>query len=465
VSDELTISGGSSTAVATDDLFASAQSLGDLAAEAAALRVRLATIDQYVTLDRLEAAGAPTGAARAEDDIDVARSKLAQLETDARAMHWVLTTAAERYGYVEQVVDRLGQELAGGVGWLIGRFLPVVGGIALPGLVGVAGGFALAALLTPGGFGQLMKRNNWLLTNPATATLVRNAAMSLDDVILGAVGAPAFLGQALGPVGLAFTAYTLLRPGKGSLLTETPVRLTSSTSLPAPAAPAIGFSERLARVPDPEVNGGAQVVVERYSTPGQPDRFEVFVAGTVTFSPLAETEPWDMTSNIANAAGEGSGSYEAVVEAMRLAGVEPDSPVQFTGYSQGGAIVGRLAASGYYNTHGVVTFGAPVGQMQLPLDIPVVLVSHTDDIVPRLGGPIASRHAVIVEREAFGGRPTPTDYAVPAHHYEYYQETAQLMDDAKSDQLRDSIEQLDAFSAGATTVTSTSYRFERISAP
>jgi hypothetical protein len=464
VSDELTISGGSSTAVATDELFASAQSLGDLAAEAAALRVRLPTIDGYVTLDQLEAAAAPTGAARAEQDIDAARSKLAQLEGDARGLHWVLTTAAERYGYIEQVVDRLGQELAGGAGWLIGRFLPVVGGIALPGLVGVVGGIAVAALVNPAAFRQLMKRNNWLLTNPTTATLVRNAAMSMDDVILGAVGAPAYLGQASGP-GVAFTAYTLLRLGVGSLVTETPVRLISSTSLPAPAAAAIGFSERLGRVPDPEANGGAQVVVERYSTPGEPDRFEVFVAGTVTFSPFAQTEPWDMTSNIANAAGEGSGSYEAVVEAMRLAGVAPDSPMQFTGYSQGGAIVGRLAASGDYNTQGVLTFGAPIGQMQLPHDIPVVLVAHTDDIVPPLGGPIVSRHAVIVEREAFGGREIPTDYAVPAHHYEYYQETAQLMDEAKSDQLRGSIEQLDAFSAGATSVTSTSYRFERVSAP
>ncbi|MCU1439374.1 MAG: hypothetical protein JWP85_371 [Rhodoglobus sp.] len=465
MSDELTISGGSSIAVATDELFASAQALGDLAAEAAALRVRLATIDRYLTLDQLEAAGAPTGAARAEDDIDGARSKLAELEGDARAVQWVLTTAAERYGYVEQVVDRLGQELAGGVGWLIGRFLPVVGGIALPGLVGLAGGFALAALLSPGGFRQLMKRNNWLLTNPATATLVRNAAMSVDDAILGAAGVPAFVGPAIAPVGLAFTAYTLLRPGVGGVLTETPVRLASSTSLPSPAAPAIGFAERLARVPDPDVNGGAQVVVERYSTPGQPDRFEVFVAGTVTFSPVADAEPWDMTSNIANAAGAGSGSYEAVVEAMRLAGVGAESPVQFTGYSQGGAVVGRLAASGDYNTQGVVTFGAPVGQMQLPSDIPVVLVSHTDDIVPPLGGPNVSRHAVIVEREAFGGREIPQDYAVPAHHYEYYQETAQLMDEARSDQLRDPIERLDAFSAGATSVTSTSYRFERVSAP
>jgi hypothetical protein len=465
VSDDLIISGGGSTAVATDELYASAQSLGRLAGEAGALLVRLATIDRYLTLDRLEAVGAPTGVARAEEDIDLARMRLAELEGKARTVEWVLHTAADRYGYIEKVVQRLGQEVAGSVGWLIGKFLPVIGMAALPGLVGFAGGVAIAALASPGGFRQFFRTNNALLTNPVTASLVRTAAMSADDVLLGMAGVPQFVGSAVAPLGIAFTAYTLLKPGLGTLLDETPVRLTSSTSHAAPATPATGFSERLARVPDAEADGGAQVVVERYSSPGEPDRFEVFVAGTVTFSPFADSEPWDMTSNIANAAGEGSGSYEAVAESLRLAGVTADSPVQFTGYSQGGAVVGRLAASGEYNTQGVLTFGSPVGQMSLPADIPVVLVSHSDDIVPQLGGPHVSGHAVIVERQAFGGRDIPDEYAVPAHHYEYYQETAHLMDDARSDQLRGAVERLDAFSAGATTVTRTTYRFERVSDP
>ena len=169
-----------------------------------------------------------------------------------------------------------------------------------------------------------------------------------------------------------------------------------------------------------------------------------------------------MTSNVVNATGAGSGSYDSVVQAMTLAGVDAASPVQFTGYSQGGGTAALLAASGDYNTQGLVSFGGPTGQVVLPPDIPTVIVEHSDDIVPALGGAQDNVHAVIVERNVYGGRDIPDDLIMPAHHLANYRETAVLLDRAQSEQVANAIAALDRFGAGATTVTRTTYEFERV---
>jgi hypothetical protein len=463
VADALIISGGGSTDVAVDELYASGQCLRRLALEASSLRLRLVSIDKLHTLNSLEAAAIPSGAARAEFDIDQAQMALGQLEVQARAIEWALGTAADGYTFVERFASRLGMEISGAIGGLLGRILPFLGLAALPAVAAGVSGIALGASSQPGGVSRLMRENNGLLTNPVVPEMVRQAVMGSDEFILGAVGLPPSLATALGQAGitgLGFTAASVLGLGRGTVLTETPVRLVATSPIPA-TAPASGFAERLGRVPDPDVNGGSQVVIEKYTAAGQPDRFGVFVAGTVTFSPVADHEPWDMTSNFGNAAGADSGSVAAVREAMRLAGIGADDAVQLTGYSQGGAVAAQVAATGAYNVQGLATFGSPIGQIELPTTVPTVIVEHLDDIVPATGGSQDNEHAVIVRRDVFGGRDIPHHYAVPAHHYEYYEQTARLMDAAASDQVTDAAARLDSFASG-TTVTSTAYRFERV---
>ena len=266
---------------------------------------------------------------------------------------------------------------------------------------------------------------------------------------------------ALGVAGVGMSAGATMRAGSlVGAFTETPVHVASTRTSSGVAAP-VGYEERLGRVPAAENVGDPQVTIERYEMPDGEKRFEVYVAGTVTFDPVPGTEPWDMTSNMANARGEGSGSYESVRQAMELAGVTPDSPVQFTGYSQGGGVVARLAASGDYSTAGLLSFGGPTGQVPIPESINAVIVEHRDDLVPALGGTQANRDAVLVERDVFAGRQIPHDYAVPAHHREYYVETAQLMDDARSDQVTSAIRRLDSFAHGAVKSTTFTYTFER----
>lgn len=468
--DGITISGGGSTAVATDELFASAQQLHRLALEAASLRIELGGIDRLISLWGLQRLKAPVSAARAESDIDQAKIVMAEVEAESRAIGWALSSAAEAYGFIERFIAGVGFQLSSDGAAIAGTVLsasaaasPLVVGAARMMLRDAVSAHLFSQPAGPSGSHEL----NEIVTNPITAGAVRNASMSMDDGILAASGMPYPIAQLLGDnglglTGLGFSSAALMGAGASvGLFTETPVRATAEKSTTVDGPPTT-FSERLGRVPDPEADGGAQVVVEKYTMPGQPDRFEVYVAGTVTFSPEATTEPWDMTSNMSNAAGDGGGSLAAVEDAMRKAGVQDSSQVQLTGYSQGGGTVARLAASGDFNVVGLTTFGGPTGQIPIPADIPTVIVEHTDDIVPALGGYQANQQALIVERDVFAGREIPDTYAVPAHHIEYYEETAALMDAASSDQVTSAASRLASFGAGATSVTSTAYTYERV---
>ncbi len=417
--------------------------------------MRLASIDRIVSMEWLAAAGAPADAARAEQDIDQAKIVLVEIESQARILEFALNTAADGYGFVELMIGRVTRGLWGDAAGVFGAFHAVT----VPVAGAVAGGLGLS------GANEHDASN--FFTNPVAVAAVREATMASDDAILGAAGVPRPIARIMGDEGLDLTGVALGAGGlaaAGSMVgafRETAVRPTSVRTTTITGAP-VGFSERVDRIPEPPASGGPQVVIEKYEQPGEPDRFEVYIAGTVRFDSFETTEPWDMTSNVVNATGAGSGSYDSVVQAMTLAGVDAASPVQFTGYSQGGGTAALLAASGDYNTQGLVSFGGPTGQVVLPPDIPTVIVEHSDDIVPALGGAQDNAHAVIVERNVYGGRDIPDDLIMPAHHLANYRETAVLLDRAQSEQVANAIAALDRFGAGATTVTRTTYEFERV---
>ena len=147
---------------------------------------------------------------------------------------------------------------------------------------------------------------------------------------------------------------------------------------------------------------------------------------------------------------------------MREAGITSESPVTFNGHSQGAATAARLAESGEYNTTGVFTVGGNIGQIDIPDDVPTIIVEHTDDLVVAAGGLQDNRHALTVERLAFGGRPLPEGVPVPAHQLSEYSETARLMDHSDSVEIHSAAERMAVFGRGATTSTVTSYHYERV---
>jgi len=478
VSDDLTISGGGSYAVADDTLFADAQALETVSADLEIVAAALSRIDGRLGEATLRGVDAPVSALDAERELERARVLVGRLDGRAAAIAFVLRASAEGYGRADAAAGRLAQELAAGLGYAVGALLPVFASVLAPALPPLLAGLLIGSLVFPDGMrratdgaAEWLGANNRLLTNPLTVALLRSGVMSVDDVIGGALGVPPGLVRGLGDEGLGVAGvassaalFTALGSRVG-LLAETPVATRARVQRDG-GPPPRGLAERIDRIPQ-RVTGadgeaaGQHIRIERYTAAGRPDRFEVYITGTADFSPSAGADPFDLTSDVGTVAGMPAGAVRAVEQAMRQEGITASSPVQFTGYSQGGLIAATLAASGDYNTQGVVAIGSPTGQIAVGGDYPAVLIEHTDDLVPALGGVRESHEAVLVEREAFAGRETPDGVAVPAHDRGEYRHTAELADAAQSRQLVDAVDRLDGFTAGMTSQTSTTYVAER----
>ena len=478
-SDDIIISGGGSVAVASDALFGDARSLELVHHDLAGAVAALGAVDAIVGARLLRRSDAPLSALEAEREIDRAIDLVGVTGQRAAAIAFVLRASAVGYGLADDAATRLAQQLAASLGYSVGVFLPLLAALVAPALPPLLAGLLVAAAVAPkavgsapAALGDWLADNNRLLTNPVTVALVRAGVMSVDDVIGGALGLPPGVVHALGDEGAGVAGidtsaaiFTVIGARFG-LLAETAVATRVGTRSEVAAAPH-GLADRIDRIPqrttaDDGSKRGQHVRIERYTTPGAPDSFAVYITGTADFSPKPGSEPFDLTSDVSTMADLPAGAVTAVRQAMHDQGVTAQSPVQFAGFSQGGLIAATLAASGDYNTQGVLAVGAPTGQTKLDGGYPAVLLEHTDDIVPALGGTRADDSPVLVQREAFADRATPQGVAVPSHDRGEYRRTAELADAARSPQLVDAIARLDAFGRGATSITSTTYVAERV---
>jgi hypothetical protein len=482
MSGELVIGGGGSVAIATEPMLAAID-----ACERAAHVASVAAADLAIAAVRLDdwAADGPAGHAmrlagrRADDAAVLARAAA----PPAAALGTALQLAAEGYGLTERVLTGAAELVAEQIAASIGRALPGLALAALPHVAFVVAGAGLAALVAPHVVHSLglddelsvLGRTagaalNDLVCDPNTVSLIRQAVMIADDAMLGALGVPATLAPVLGEDGLGLAGMPMVAglitgvAGSIGLLRETPVRMAESTVVTTrPVDPAQGWVDRLDRIPAPAGGDGMQVVIEKYSMPDGTERFEVFVSGTVTFDPVADAEPFDLTSNIENAKGADAASVRAVVDAMRAAGVDETTPVILNGYSQGGGVVARVAGMDEFDVFGVVSFGGNTGQTPIPDDVLAVIIEHDDDVVPALGGRQDNTDALLITREAYGpGTPPPAGVVVPAHRRPAYAETAALMDAATSERITTVGSQFERFADGATAVEVSTYRFERV---
>ena len=468
MSDELVISGGGSIAVATDELLHHADSLRRISLETGSLLMQLAHVDRVVDRSSLHAVDAPLSSDEAENHIDKARSVLESITEEAKLLASGLMSSAARYGETERSQASLIQQLSARFGYAVGLLGPLLLVLLAPFIQSLATGIVFSQVFQgrPGERfhddpSAWLREHNELITNPFTVALVRSLVMSSDDFVAGWAGVTPELHQLLGDEGLGIAgpdtsaAMLILLGSAFGVLGESPVRTTTTASSAAARSPT-GFGDRIDRIPDATAReDGAQIRIERYSIPGEEDRFEVYIAGTADFGVDSTGEPWDMTSNVHGMAGLLPGSYHAVAAAMAEAGVTADSPVVFNGYSQGGLVASLLASSGEYNTHGLVTVGSPSGQVQLPGNFPAVAIEHTDDIVPALGGTRIDPDVLVIERHLYAGREVDNDVAVPAHQLDRYRDTARLIDDAKSNAIRDTARELNQFTASATGVDTT----------
>ena len=446
---DLVVSGGATTAVAPEELERAGVLLRRLSAEASSIAMELASIDRIATRATLREMGAPTSALEAENDIDQATIVLGEVTVIADLHGQALQFAADGYTTVEQFVRVMfgsGMGDLASAGGALSRLGPL-------GLI-LAGGAAAAA------------SNPQLRGHPFFVNTVRESVMSSDDALLGYLGVPRVVSRALGDEGLGLTGASTTASvlagvgGAVGLVRHTPVRLTAE-SVPTEVRPVEGAEGRLDRVPTPTDSDGAQITIERYEYEGKPDAFIAYVAGTATFDPFVTDEPLDMESNVLNMVDGSSASAEALRQALAAAGADASSQVQLVGYSQGGAADARVAESGDFDVQGILTFGSPTGQIELPTDITAILVEHDDDLVPATGGRQDNQSALLVNRRVYDDWQVPADQPVPAHLRSNYAETARMMD-ASTGELRSTIDALDSLTQGATRVTSTNYEFERI---
>lgn len=187
---------------------------------------------------------------------------------------------------------------------------------------------------------------------------------------------------------------------------------------------ATGVEQRIERIP----TSGAPIRIERYDTGDGGFATEVFIAGTKDWGVGQTAQPFDLESNFALVAGVSASSLIAVEMAMKRSGVRPGDRVTFVGHSQGGVIATRLAESGRYHTTGLVTAGAPSGSSPVRGDYQALVISHTDDVVPRLAGQSEPQGGWHIQRHSGG---IPGDVA-GAHSLERYVETARVMDASKA---------------------------------
>ncbi|TFC78699.1 hypothetical protein E3T23_11585 [Cryobacterium cheniae] len=472
--DILTVSGGGSTLVATDTLLAEATRLRLLQGDAEAWLARLARIQ---SLDSDPAAGPLMILPSAGMNVHAARSALGGVAERSQALADALISAAEGYGRAERMRD-WGASVSGAwLGSTLGLLAPFLALAAVPGLAVGAVGLLVGGMLTgrrPGD--ALTDVAGWLqahpraLTNPVLVAAVRVMVSSTDDAAAGRAGVPVPVSLALGDEGLGLLGVTTSAAGLVGLarplglLRETPVSVERidaparplgpphpgallgpphpGASLPGaapasrPVAPPTGFGDLADRIPSVS-DDAPQVRIERYGGPDDAS-WVVYIGGTAAWSPVAGEQPWDLTSNLAAVADQGAGSYRAVVQAMREAGVAPGDPVVPVGHSQGGLVAAQLAASADFNTVAVATFGGLTAQVTLPADVVAVTVEHTDDIIPALGGTATGDdERLSVRREVFAEKAVPVDQPLPAHALTAYRDTGRLMDGSAEPRLQE----------------------------
>ena len=448
--------------VASDALLAQLDSLGSLAEHLRLCAGAILAVIEECEPQTSIALAVPLAALEARRVTRAALSCLLTTQERAERIAAAVRLCLSEYSESERFVAALGHRLEEQVAWEAGAVARVFG---LPILLSVASATLVDSALSGRSPAQLasalqgfLKQHGRILTSPATVAIVRQLAASADGFAAGFLMVPQPLSDSLDSAGItnvSTSANTVVATGRTVGLFEpsgAAVRKTSSFDFGTPPTSLVARSESFPRPgTDP---GGEQIRIDRYVEAGKPDRFDVYIAGTVTFDPKTGTEPFDFTSDLNGVGNERSASYEAVVQAMKQAGVTSSSPVVLNGYSQGGLLASQVAASGHFAVAGVVTFGAPSAQVAIPSSIPVLTVRNTEDLVPATSGYDTNSHAVVVERPVFATGPVPSEWAVPAHELSYYQQTAAVVDQARSTEVRGVLDTLNQFGAGATRVDS-----------
>ena len=368
-----------------------------------------------------------------------------------------LRSAAELYETTERSSARALELMASTLAAAAGLLLARLGLVLLPGLVVAAGRVVAVWGLMPEQGRELVTERlvsaltglSPALREPAVLDALRAALTFADDAALGAGGVPPAVAALLGEAGLDISGVdtaALIVAGLsmvGGASGVDPVRIDRAGAdvrrggETRAVAPPDSLADRVGRIPD----AATPIVIERYTVADGSEHVEVYIAGTDAHAEMGGEQPWDMASNVAIIGGAEASSVQAVRAALAAEGVTAETSIVFTGYSQGGAIATMLAESGDYRTTGLVTVGAPSGNLPVRGDYPAIVIEHRDDLVPVLSGIRRETTAVIVRGDAVSPGEN-ADGALPAHDLARYLHTAAQADAHESAALRAAIDAL-----------------------
>ena len=233
----------------------------------------------------------------------------------------------------------------------------------------------------------------------------------------------------------------------------------------------------------PTVPGGAgrsvpgSVVVQRLDHADGTVSVVVTVPGTQEWSPVAGTNPMDLTTNLRAMAEMPDDVAEAVVQAMLQAGVGPGDPVALVGHSQGGLVAMGLALDPtiqkHFNIQAVATAGSPVGSLEgtLPSGTVALHLENAHDLGPAADGVDnpdgPQRTTVVIDsgRVAWGEGPEVAMAPDEAHDVSGYAVAGHAIERSSDPSIRAFNEHLESEVLGDGTAVVTTNVYQAVRMP
>lgn len=358
----------------------------------------------------------------------VALRRVVELYTEAES----LAHRALRVGVVS-VAGELGERP------LLAATVGVVGvGLAVAAAGGIVAGSAVRSVVfqQPDPFAPLIPHHARRAAGALQGALRADGRVELEMLAVGAfirASAPGRQIPNLRPVpDAAGLLFGLLPPaGPTALLLR-----ADPPQLPAPRTVA-GVLDNVARSydrePTPFRPGTPEGVisVQQLTHPDGTRAWVIEIPGTEDWG-LNDLNTMDGTTNGRVIAGLPDDVTDAVLDAMRLSGIEPDEPVLLAGHSQGGMVAMSVAAAvgTSYSVRAVVTAGAPDIPKAVPPGVQVRHYRHAEDLVPHLDAlpdQTGARVTVVTRELGISGGPVDPS-VVEAHSVRRYVQTAAAAD-------------------------------------
>jgi hypothetical protein len=403
VGDDLQVSGGAGGITARyDDMLSYATVLDDAGDDLRSKSGDLAKL--LVDGDILQAAilcpGEVAGVEAAIDAVATGPSGAFWVSTELEVTARFLRTSVAVLQETDEMLAQA-EELAWTAGgWALGAAAPA----AIVGLLAAAASNpALAAYLIAHKDALLSDLQTTLYDNPwmlealtrMAPGLLQGGAFSLAALLPGGPLALMALTDGNWPTGdyPSSIAGLLALANKGGLLTDTgdfrvdPVEGSERTIPIDPSNAVQTIFEQQGRLGDHP--GQVQVIRVDHGT--DPPTWIVQIPGTQDWSPTRTDNPVDLTSNVNMMAMPDQTVIEQqVADAMREAGIQPGQHVMMTGHSQGGITAASMASDpdirDEFDITSVVTGGSPIGRFDIPDDVSVLSLEHSQDVVPKLDG-------------------------------------------------------------------------------